>query len=115
MNSYKTPRLPIRAAPEGGILKKCRGEERNGPATVLWHALGIYQTNFTVGLTFDLHALCGYRKPCKEAQREEVPHSTCEGCKSLLTGSADYLSPPPAPPSLPLPLRQLQERILIVL
>lgn len=56
------------AAPEGGILKKCRGEDKNGVETVFWHALRMPQTSFTVGLTFELNILpVDTGNPCKEA------------------------------------------------
>lgn len=49
-------------------------------------------------------------KPCKEVAREEVPHSTSERCKCLMTGSADYL-----PPLFAVAPWLLQERISNVL
>lgn len=59
--------------------------------------------------------LCRYRKtPLKEAAREEVPHSTCEGREGLVTGREDYLPLPLPPPSAVAP-RQPQERMSNVL
>lgn len=49
-------------------------------------------------------------KPQKEAVREEVPHSTSEGCIRLMTGSADYLPLPPL-----FALYQSQERMSNIL
>ena len=72
-----------------------------------WYALA----NVLAGLTFDLHALLRIQEtPVSGCKETEVPHSPSEGCERLMTGSADYLSPPIAPPSLFSPC-QLQESI----
>ena len=68
MDSYKTPSLPVKSS-SWGILKQMQRWRKE------WSKLyfGTHQSNFTVGLTFDLHALCGYRKLCRR-NRERKFH-----------------------------------------
>lgn len=93
--------FPFWAVPEGRVLKTCWDKGRDN-ANLPYSRTDLWPAGFSADTG----------KPSREAAREEVPHSTSERCKRLMTGSADYLPLPPLSAVAPC---QLQERMSNIL
>lgn len=112
----KSPRLPIWAALKDAFLRNAETKARISSPLYVWHwGRSCRDTANLPCSRADLWpagSSADAGKPCKEAAREEVPHSTSERRKRLMTGSADYLPLPPLSAVAPC---QLQERMSDIL